>query len=103
MRIIKELEEMIEKNLKGAEDAIHRANLYKDAKPALAKTFFELSTDKMRHVNMLHDAVVKEIEDYQKQHGNPPEAMQAIYDWVHEKDIQYATEIKAAQAMFRGA
>lgn len=103
MQIIKELEEMIEKSLKSAEEAIKKANFYKDSKPALAKMMFDLSSDRMRHVNMLHEAVVKEIEDYQKQHGNPPEAMQAVYDWVHEKDVQYATEIKAAQAMFRGA
>ena len=103
MRGIKELEEMISKSLKGAESAIKKANFYKETNPALAKTYFDISTDKMRHVTVLHEAVVREIDEYQKKHGNPPEAMQAIYDWVHEKDIEYATEIKAAQAMFRGA
>ena len=38
---------------------------------------------------------------YRKTNGEPPAAMQAIYDYVHEQNIEEAAEVKRLQSMFR--
>ena len=55
MKIIKALSEMIEDELKGAEHYVKCAIKNKVDNPALAETLYEISTQEMRHVNMLHD------------------------------------------------
>ena len=56
---------------------------------------------RMDHMGALHNAVVKIIEEYRKTTGEPPAAMQAIYDYVHEQNIEEAAEVKRLQSMFR--
>lgn len=101
MKVIKELIEMIDEELEGAEHYAKCSLKYKHEYPALANTLFEISTQEMRHVTMLHDEVVKAIKMFREKHGEPPVAMQSIYDWEHEKQIEEAHEIKILQAQFR--
>ena len=49
----------------------------------------------------LEGEVVKIIEDYRKTNGEPPASMQAVYDYIHEKNMESAAEVKAAQALYR--
>ena len=101
MKAIKELTEMIAEELEGAENYAKNAIRYKTDMPSLADVFYEISTQEMRHVTILHDEVVKIIKAYREKHGEPPVAMQAIYDWQHEKQIQEAKEIKILQNQYR--
>ena len=101
MKIIKKLSDMISEELKDAEKYVKCALNHKDTEKSLADTFYTLSNEEMRHVNMLHTEVVKIIEQYRREHGNPPESMQAVYDYLHEKQIEHAAEIKAMQAMYK--
>lgn len=101
MKIIKRLSEMIEEELDGAEDYIKCALKNKDGYPSLSKTLYDISMDEMRHVGILHDQVVKIIQEYRKEHGEPPVAMQAVYDYVHERNINHAAKIKAMQSQYR--
>lgn len=101
MEIIKKLSAMIEDELEGAEDYVKCALKHKEHHPELAKTFYEISTEEMRHVNMLHDQVTRLIQQYRKDHGEPPAAMSAVYDYLHERHIEEAAEIKAMQAHYR--
>lgn len=101
MKVIKTLIEMIDEELEGAEHYAKCAIKYKHEYPALANTLHEISTQEMRHVTMLHDEVVKAIKVYREKHGEPPVAMQAVYDWEHEKQIEKSKEIKMLQAHFR--
>ena len=75
---------------------------YKEENPALSKTFYDLSTDEMRHMTLLHDEVARIIAQYRKENGEPPTAMLAVYDYLHEKQIERAKEVKDYQAMYRG-
>lgn len=101
MKIIKELIEMIDEELEGAENYALCALKYKYERPALANVFYEISTQEMRHVSMLHEEVAKVIKEHRDKHGAPPVAMQSIYDWQHEKHIEEAKEIKILQTQFR--
>lgn len=101
MKIIKSISEMIEKELCGAEHFAKCAVRHKEDNPALAKAFYEISTQKMEHMKRLHGEVVKIIEAYRKEKGNPPEAMMAVYEYVHEKQIHKANEVKMLQEQYR--
>ena len=94
MKIIKELSEMIEEELEGAENYAKLAVHYKAEHPSLAAVYYEISTQEMRHVTMLHDEVVKIIKNYRETHGDPPAAMLAIYDWQHKKQIDFTNKVK---------
>lgn len=102
MKIIKELSEMIEEELEGAGNYIEMALRYKEENPSLAAVFYEISTQEMNHVNMLHEEVVKVIKKYREKHGDPPPEMQAIYDWQHKKHIEQTKEVKVLQNHYRG-
>lgn len=102
MKLIKELSDMIEEELDGAENYAKEALRYKEDHPGLAAVFLEISTQEMNHVNMLHDEVVKVIKKYREKHGDPPPEMQAIYDWQHTKHIEEAKGVKILQNQFRG-
>ena len=102
MKIIKEIREMIMVELDGAEHYVEHALRCKDTNAALARVFYEISLQEMNHVNMLHGEVAKIITQHRKEHGEPPAAMLAVYDYLHEKHIKKASEIKMLQAQYRG-
>ena len=102
MQIINMLSEQIEEELEVAEEYIKAALKYKDEYPGLAKVLFDISVNEMGHVDMLHGEVVKLIEAHRKEHGEPPAAMMAVYNYLHEKQIEEANEIKMYQSQYRG-
>ena len=92
---------MIEDEIEGAQEYVELAIKLKDEDPVLSRTFFNLSTQEMEHMGILHDAVVTIIEKYRRATGDPPPAMQAVYDYLHEKHISKAGEVKALQSMYK--
>ena len=101
MKIINELVEMIDDELEGAEEYAKQALLLHDTHPDIAKVYYEISTEEMRHVDMLHTCVKSQIEKQRKEHGEPPPAMMAIYEYTHKRHIEEAAEIRGYQAQYR--
>lgn len=101
MKIIKELSEMIEEELDGAEQYAKMAVALREEHPSLSKAFYEISTDEMRHIEILHSEVTRLIENHRREHGEPPAAMMAVYEFLHGRHIEKANSIKMYQAHYR--
>ena len=101
MKIIELLSEHIEDEIKDAQTYAKMALEYKAEYPSLAETFYSLSVDEMGHMNSLHEEVVKLINAYRKEHGEPPAAMLAVYNYLHERQIEQAKEAKTYQQMYK--
>ena len=94
MKLIKELEELIEEEISDVKKYAKLATEMKHDRPSLAQVFYNLSTQEEGHQQMLHNEVVKIIEEYRKEKGNPPPEMQAIYAYVHKKHIEKMAEAR---------
>lgn len=101
MKLIEMLCEMVDEEIEDAEKYAKCALKYKADNPALSKTFYDLSTDELRHMMLLHGEATGAIQKYRQEHGEPPAEMKAIYDYLHEKQIKKAAEVKRLQEMYR--
>ena len=87
MKIIKCLAELIDEELHDADKYIELAMRWKDEQPDTADLFYELSTEEIGHMEKLHEEVTELIDEYKKQHGEPPRDMMTLYEYLHEKHI----------------
>lgn len=101
MIIIEKLSDMIEEELQDAKKYAKCALHYKDEMPELAELFYRLSGEEMNHMNELHEMAAQIIEKYRKEKGEPPDAMRAVYDYLHKKQIEKAAEVKNLREMFK--
>ena len=100
MKIIKCLNEHILEEIEDANTYIEGALKIREQHPEVAELFNMLSNEEMKHMQMLHNMVEKIIENYRKTEGDPPANMQAVYDYLHEKAIEKAKEVKILQQMY---
>ena len=101
MKLIKLVEELIEEEIHDVKKYAKLAAEVKDNHPLLAQTFYALSTQEDGHQAALHAEVVKLIEEYRKEHGDPPAAMQAVYDYLHKKHVEQLAEARRFQNIFK--
>lgn len=101
MKLIQKLSDMIEDELADARKYIKCALEHKEDHTDLARTFSNISNQEMEHASILHNAVVQLIDEYRQREGEPPEAMMAVYNFLHQRQMDEATEIRVMQEMFR--
>lgn len=101
MKIIKCLSEKIDEELHDASEYIDLAMKWKNDEPDTADLFYELSTEEMGHVDKLHEEVQELLAEYRKEHGEPPKEMMVLYDYLHDKHIGMATQIKVKQGIYK--
>lgn len=103
MKIIEELEDAIDDEIHDIKKYAKMAIKLKADHPGLAQVLYTISTQEEAHKNMLHNEVVKIIEQHRSTHGTPPAEMMAVYDYVHKKHIEKAAEAKRYQEMYKMA
>ena len=101
MKIIRCLSEKIKEEIHDADAYIDLAREWKDEEPETADLFYELSTEEMVHADRLHSAVVKLIREYREQKGEPPAGMLALYDYLHEQQIEESMRVKVKQGLYK--
>ena len=101
MKLIRELSDMIEDEIDGALEYAETATELKEEHRKLADTLYELSNEEVSHISRLHDEVVRLIEKYRAEKGEPPADMLAVYEYLHKKHIEKVAEIKRYQDMYK--
>jgi hypothetical protein len=101
MQIIKTIEELIEDEINDQKHYAKLASKVKQEHPMLAQVLYNISTQEEGHAAALHNEAVKLIEQYRKEHGAPPPAMQAVYDYLHEKHMEKAAEARHYQEIYK--
>ena len=102
MKLIQKLSGYIEEEICDAEKYAEDALEYKESDPVLAEMFYKLSNEEMGHMAALHSQVVRIIDRYRQEKGEPPEAMKMLYDIFHKKHMSSAATVKGLQSLYRG-
>lgn len=103
MKLIRDLEEMIEDEVHDVKKYAKMAVELKDEHPQLAQVLYTISTQEDGHQQMLHSEVVRIIENHRREHGEPPAAMMAVYEYVHKKHIDKMADAKRYQELYRNS
>ena len=101
MKIIKILSEKIKDELHDAKSYANMAIEYKEEYPDLARTVYNISLQEMEHMNLLHKEVAEIIHKYRDTQGDPPAEMMAVYNYLHEEQIEKAANVKSLQDMYK--
>jgi len=103
MKLIKELEELIEDEIRDVKKYAKMAVELKDENPSLAQVLYTISTQEESHQASIHTEVVKIINEYKRTKGEPPAAMLAVYDFMHKRHIENMAEARRYQDMYRNS
>lgn len=101
MKEMKLLMEHIEEELNDACTYAELALEYKATDPELSSLFYKLSGEEITHMEALHRAVVLRIDNYRREKGEPPEAMMAVYEYLHKRDIAKAEKVATLQNLYK--
>jgi hypothetical protein len=99
MKEIKHYVEQIRDELEVAEEYAKIAAKLKDTDPTNSAEYAEMSRQELSHVDKLHKMAVRAIEKKRSEGIAPPPAMQAVWDWEHEKMMDRVTRIKTLLSM----
>ena len=101
MRIIKKLVGQIDEEIDDAMKYARCAASHKDSDPALSRMWAELSEQELKHMSRLHDAVVEIINRVQSEGRTIPDGMMEMYEYLHERAIERAAEVRNMLASLR--
>lgn len=101
MKLIRDLEEMIEEEIDGVRHYAKMAAELKETYPSLAQVLYTISSQEDSHQAALHTEVVKIIEEHRRTKGEPPAAMMAVYDYLHKRHIDKLAEARRYQELYK--
>ena len=101
MKIIQTIVEKIADEMNDAEEYAKLAYTCREEYADLSDVFLTLSRQEVTHATMLHTQGERLIREYRDANGPAPPAMQAVYDWEHEKMIDAMARIKVMQDAIR--
>lgn len=95
MKQIKTIVKDIKEELEGATHYAKLATQYKDTDKVLADTYYSIANQELGHIDALHAQAVRMIKAYQATGKEVPVAMQAVWDWEHENQIDDVARVRA--------
>lgn len=101
MRVIKHLCEQIEEEVDGVIEYAKDALEYKHVKPQLAEVYYKLSNTEHSHVTMLHEQVVKMVEEAKRDSKEPPAFMLEKWEKFHKEIIAKMAEAKTYLSLYK--
>lgn len=103
MKLIRDLEELIEEEIHDVKKYARMAADVKDDHPALAQVLYNISVQEDAHHAALHNEVVKIIEEHRRNHGEPPAAMMAVYEFMHKRHIDNLADARKYQDIYKSS
>lgn len=102
MKIIKMLSEQILDEADGAAQYAKLAIQYKDEDKVLADNYAKMAEVELQHVDALHAQVVRIIKAWQAKGNETPPAMDVLYQWQHEMQIDHVARVRTLLNMYAG-
>ena len=103
MKLIRDIEEMIEDEIHDIKKYAQMAAKVKDEHPGLAQTLYNISVQEDAHHAALHNEVTKIVEEHRRTHGAPPAEMMAVYDYLHKRHIDKLAEARKYQDIYKSS
>jgi bacterioferritin (cytochrome b1) len=101
MRIIEKMSEMIEDEIDGMKCYAKTALEMRDEYPEIAEHMYKRSLEEKAHADGLHKDVVKIIESYRAEKGDPPADMMAVYNYLHKQHIDAYSKAVSYQNQYK--
>ena len=101
MVIIQNISHDVKEKIHDADKDIRNAIDLKHEYPSLANDYYEFSVERMQEAMDLHSEVVKIIDDYRKENGEPPATMSAFWDFSHKIIMEEADDVKILQEHYK--
>jgi hypothetical protein len=101
MKLIQEIEEMIEDEIHDVKKYAKMAAELKPEHPSLAQVLYTISTQEDAHQAALHTEAVKIIDEYKRTKGEPPASMMAVYEFLHKRHIEKLEEARRYQDLYK--
>lgn len=101
MKIIKDLCNLIEEEVCDAEKYARKALIYNDEYPTVARTCYTLADEELGHASKLHSHVAQLIDEYNRKNGEPPAAMAAVYEYLHDRQIEKVEHVRMLMNEFK--
>lgn len=83
--------------MKYAEKAMH----CKGTNIPMAELFYSLSVEEIKHKNMLHNQLLKEMQSCIDNDPEKEHEINAIYDVLNERQVEWENSIRTYQSSYR--
>lgn len=101
MVIIQNISHDIKEKIHDVDKDIRKAIDLKHEYPSLANDYYEFSVERMQEAMDLHSEVVKIIDEYRKENGEPPATMSTLWDFSHKIIMEEADDVKILQEHYK--